>query len=270
MRTSRFIGSQLLVLSLLTFATPMAHGQEALPPECLVDIYATMSHEHRVARGVLFGQKKPEDLPQESIVHIRDEDAWRPWMKTADNEWATVEPGEDADNYDTKDNDEIESLMDVEPRRGLLEIRRTPTSDLIPPVTQAMRAFQCRLLRVCETVTQMQKEDASLNFTVKVPGCMDTPSDTSTLMRCDTEGSFAEVAVNACEQIAVALFERETQVVTLVMAYDAAYRSLLQFSGIFEGFLTDFRFSLLTPLWQTARAVSGIQNLPCFLSQCDL
>ncbi len=35
------------------------------------------------------------------------------------------------------------------------------------------------------------------------------------------------------------------------------------------GFLAEFRFPLLNPLWQTVRTLGGLTNIPCFLSQCD-
>ena len=77
------------------------------------------------------------------------------------------------------------------------------------------------------------------------------------------------VSAGSCDEVVNALLDQESQMLVLLVSYDSAYRTLLQFQGVFEGFLSTFRFALLDPLWQTVRAIGGFAHLPCFLSQCD-
>lgn len=65
------------------------------------------------------------------------------------------------------------------------------------------------------------------------------------------------------------ILARETKMLELLFAYDASYRSLMQLAGTFEGFLSDFRFPLLQPLWQMVRTLGQLDNLPCFLAECN-
>ncbi|MES2907253.1 MAG: RNA polymerase sigma factor region1.1 domain-containing protein, partial [Pseudomonadota bacterium] len=66
----------------------------------------------------------------------------------------------------------------------------------------------------------------------------------------------------ACNGQARTIVDRETRMLELLFAYDASYRTLMQFAGTFEEFLTDFRFPLLQPLWQMVRTLGEFDNLP--------
>ena len=75
--------------------------------------------------------------------------------------------------------------------------------------------------------------------------------------------------INMCTEAASTLLEREEEYLPMLVTYDAAYRSLLQLGGIFEYLMSDLESPMFTTLWQTARALKELDDIPCFTSQCD-
>ncbi len=232
---------------------------DSLKSGCLTQAYDAIAHEERVYRSVLFGQKKSADLPEGSVRFDTEFDTW---MKTGTNAWQSPE-NESLTWSDTL----MDMQADAPARRGLFEIRKTPTSDLLPLLTQSLRALQCRMRSVCDVMHASVNAKPDAPITVKPDGCI---AFTYTPFPACAQGpTLAEVQAGACDSAVITTMEREARLLRLAVAYDSAYRSLLQFSGNFEGFMNDFRFPLLQPLWQTARMLGAFDNLPCFLSQCD-
>lgn len=245
------------------FLLPLtAHAQEVRTEGCLTDVYAHLAHEERLYKSVLFGQKASEDLDTGSVRYDQE---FNTWMKTADNTWRSLASGFSGTTWSDMLMDQ---QADIPARRGLIEVRKVPTSDLIPALTHSMRALQCRLQSVCAAATASPAAIAASQTTLSVQakGCIGVTLPVFT--RCSGE-SIVEIDPKVCEQSVDAIIERESRLLSLLTSYDAAYRSLLQFMGGFEGFLTDFRFPLIDPLWQAVRALGSIDRLPCFLSQCD-
>lgn len=262
-----------LGLLLAVLAPLPAYGADILTPACISETYAALSREQRLYRSVVFGSKKAEDLPVNSLLYDKEGTTW---LKTKEGTWAGI-PQEEAgegqaasrnDSTATRDDEEMDEQKDTPTRRGLLEARRTATSDIVPALTQSLRALRCRLRAVCAAVSASQFGDEDM-LTVQPTGCieMELPAVRGCNVSDGLSPAFADPG--ACDQAADALFREEANLLSLSVSYDASYRTVAQFTGMFEGFLSDFRFPLLNPLWQTVRVLGGLKNIPCFLSQCE-
>ncbi len=264
--TSVFLRNGLVRLSMLLLlwsaAEPVALAQYVDTAECLQQTYDLLAHEKRVYRSVLFGQKKSKDLPIGSVRYDKDGNSW---MKKATNSWRSLD---ESVKSRTWSDGLMDSESDVPLRRGIFEIRKTPTSDLIPAITQAFRAYQCRLAAACATALDSQKKESEGKTTIDVQpeGCIEFQEPVLTSCK---ENSQATLGSDTCPEIVAGMLDQEQRTLVLLVAYDASYRTLLQFEGVFEGFLQDFRFPLIEPLWQTVRAVGGLTRIPCFIGQCD-
>lgn len=260
----RPISGFVLVVTILAFAHPIPlHAQDALNQTCFSGVYDLMAREERLYRSVLFGQKESKDLPVGSVRYDKESNTW---MKVGDDQWRSL--GEGDGKSTTWNDDKMDKQADVPARRGILEMKMASTSDILPPLIQSVRALQCRLRSVCmlERASQQKELDPAEPITVQPDGCI--PQSFLPLDGC-TDVSIATAGSDSCEQAAEALVEREVKLLHLAIAYDAAYRSLMQFAGNLEGFLLDFRFPLLTPIWQAVRALGSLDRIPCFSAQCD-
>ncbi len=259
--TPRLLAAGLLCTLLLQAASVASvRAQESGTAACFGDISRLMDREQRLYRSVLFGQKAAADLP---VGATRVDREFHVWMKTGGTAWRSLAEGYAGTTWSNLLMDE---RADVPVRRGLLEQRQTPTSDLLPPLLQSVRALQCRLRAVCALSRLPAPDDAAVPVVVEVPGCV--PQSFTPLRSC-TPATVVDLSFGDCDAAAVSVVEREMQLLRLLVAYDAAHRSLLQFAGGFEGFLADVRLPLLQPLWQAVRVLGSLDGLPCFLSQCD-
>lgn len=254
---TRLSAGIMIVVLLLPSA---ANAAENVSESCLEDVYNQMAHEERLYRSVLFGQKPSAELPAGSV---RFDKKFNTWLKTDSSWWKSLDEGFTGTSWS---NSLMDEQADIEPRRGIFEIRKTPTSDLIPSLTQSMRALQCRLKAVCQAASDSQDAATGATLQIKTDGCIELEMKQFTSCK---ETQITEVSQGNCSSAVKAIMDRETRLLQMVVAYDAAYRTLAQFSGIFEGFLTDFRFPLLQPLWQMVRSLGVLDNLPCFNGQCD-
>lgn len=248
-----------LLTTLLVTMSPVAFAQSNEQQSCTTQVFDTFAHEQRLYRSVLFGQKKSKDLPVGSVRYDKQGNSW---IKKTNNLWRTLA---DSRKNDLLDDNEMDSEADVPVRRGLFETRQALTSELIPSLTQSFRAFDCRLRAVCETESASQQTNDD-TVQVQPVGCIQFTENALPACRGNVQGT---VSVDGCDQSVDAILNHERALLTLTVAYDSAYRTLLQFEGSFQGFLTDFQFPLLYPLWQTVRAIGGLGNLSCFIGQCD-
>jgi hypothetical protein len=165
-------------------------------------------------------------------------------------------------------NTTMQQLCVRSTRRGLLEVLKAPTSELIPPLVQSLRALQCRLRAVCMAGRASQNPKAGATVSVQPEGCL--ALEFPTFQGCKLKDqTFADVKGGNCEKTVDVILDQEINLLHLAVGYDAAYRSLYQFGGMFEDAMREFRFPILTPIWQAVRALSNIAGLPCFLSQCE-
>lgn len=246
--------------SAMSLLTPLASAQYVVTPACVNQTYDALAHEKRVYRSILFGQKSASELPTGSV---RYDTQGRAWLKKANNSWNSVS----ANASQTISDRAMDDSSDVPLRYGIFETRKTPTSDLIPAVTQAFRAYQCRLFAVCASALASQSvTDNSRTLTVQPDGCVELTQPVFTACKDNTQ---ATASTTACTDVVTAMLEEEQQQLLLLITYDASVRSLYQFAGIFDGFLKDVRFPLIEPLWQAVRAIGSLDNIPCFIGQCD-
>lgn len=263
-----------LLLALL--APGFASAADLAVPSCIGEIYGALAKEQRMYRSVVYGAKDAQFLPVNSFLYDKEGKAW---LKTKADEWKEIEDDSDASSSQgaiqsggegqTRDNGEMDREKDTPSRRGLLEAKRTATSDIIPGITQSLRAFECRLRAICELSSASQAGGDEESLTVQPDGCIEMKLPP--LRACSVADGISPAFIDPslCDEAVEAIFLQETNILSLSIAYDASYRTIAQFTGMFEGFLSDFRFPLLNPLWQTVRTLGGLKNIPCFLSQCE-
>ena len=277
----RLASAGLLVAMVLSPVAAGAQGVPASPStqECLEELYDAFGREHRLERAVLFGKPRPEDAPIASVYYDDDGD---PWVKTAPNEWTSPSDEFDGETWTDRDmreqlevdllckdnSPEIQGSCVKLPRRGIFEIRKTPTTDLIEPIVHSVRALQCRLRAVCGLAAQSPGKNPGDKLTITLDGCL--PMTYPVMDSCTKlSPTVLEAIPGLCQDARHQLVEREMQLLTLAAAYDANYRGLAQFAGMFQEFLVQFRFPLIEPLWQTVRMLGGLKDIPCFSAECN-
>lgn len=258
------IGGVALGIILATFP---ARAQEPNFDTCTADIYTTMAQEQRLYRSVLLGLPKAEREPLQAVRHLQDGSVW---MKTQENTWQSLITTTTLTDGQIDAASEVDRLTGVRSRRGLFEIRHASTSELIPALTQSIRALQCRLSAICLSVDK-SRETSDLTVTVDAPGCvsMSFPRFAGCAFTEKANPALPPDITARCLDSADALLNREISLLNMLVAYDAGYRSLLQFAGAFENFANTLRFPLVRPLWDAASILGQIDRIPCFISQCD-
>ncbi len=265
-RTLAIAGFMILTLPL----TESAHGQQLAAGRdyCRSGIHAAIAREHRLFRSVVYGLRKAEEA---GVSEVRHDQEGRAWIKVRPDEWRSAAAGfEDMVRTDS----EIQAEGDTAPRRGIFETRRVLTSRLIPYLTQSLRAFQCQLANICERVyASIHVEyETPVPFTISVPGCRKEESETipACHVAATQQGKDAEAdALGYCNRVSLELLKREAELLKMATEYDAAYRSLFQFVGMFDGFLVKWRQTIAGTLRQAAGIVGLLRRIPCFLSSCD-
>lgn len=247
--------SGLLMVSMLL---PFSAFAAATTPTCTDAVYGELGQEERMYRSVIFGLATATDMPVNGSLTDKAGDTW---LKTGPNNWQSP------DRTISRDDATMELQRDVPARRGILEIRSALTSELIPPAVQAVRAMQCRMQAVCETARLSGQAGDSQSMNVQPDGCIAFSIEPIDV--CRGGGDRMTTGDTQCSNEVDAIVDRESRMLELIVAYDASYRSLMQFAGTFEGFLTDFRFPLLQPLWQMVRTFGQFDNLPCFQAECN-
>lgn len=255
--TYRVLAAGCLLASVFLSAIP-ADAQESITPSCVEQKNNRIAHEQRMYRSVIYGQKKSKDLP---LGSVRFDTEFDTWIKKGESTWRSLSEGNEGLTWSDTVMDREADVFD---RRGLLETRKALTSELIPPIVQSMRALRCRMEAVCMAASQGKGDTSAVKVTPD--GCEEIE-----LPRFDacSPTNIPETGPGSCSEAINAVLKHEMAMTQLAVAYDAAYRSLMQFSGNFDQFLSDFRFPLIQPLWQMVRTLGVLDNLPCFTSQCN-
>jgi len=268
----------LFLLGLLLLPlTPAMAATDVVTGSCTTQTYDALAKEQRMFRSVVYGAKKAADLPVNSILYDKDGGEW---FKAEKNSWKEIPKDDDGNGTQigspsnsgggTKTDGDMDDVKDTPTRKGLLEAARTTTSDIVPGVSQSLRALECHLRAVCEVAVRSQfPADDKKDIKVQPMGCIDI--ELPPMKACDISDGISPALTDAgvCDSAADAIFQEEINLLSLSVSYDASYRTIAQFSGMFEGFLAEFRFPLLNPLWQTVRVLGGLKDIPCFLSQCE-
>lgn len=286
MRHARIIAiGTLLAIGMSMFALPSpSFAQEqksASTAACLNDIYQGFGRETRIERSILFGLKKAADASLGTVRFSREGDAW---MKTAANTWKSYAKGFQSTTWsdmlmDQQVEQDVLLPKNESPfRRGIIEKKQLLTSEIIPELIQSIRAFQCRLRAQCEVARLSQSKKVEATVRVQPDGCLEF--EYPTFIGCKFEPDIKNLAAGGaafdaaligrqCLKASTDLLAREMDLFKLVVAYDAGYRSLLQFAGVFEHFLVELRFPLLNPLWEASKMIGQFNRIPCFLAQCN-
>jgi hypothetical protein len=257
---TRFRLTSALLLAALLLPNAL-RAQEVLSERCAEAVYGSLASEQRLFRSVLYGQR---EAATERRGALRYDNEGLAWIKLGTNQWRSLTEGYENTTWSDALMDE---RSDPKPRRGILERKEAVSSDVIPEIAQSIRALQCRLRARCMAALESRRSDQLGALSVKPPGCIEMKF--LRLQACTDPVSTSEATVTACDKAVETIIDREMKLLELTMAYDAAYRSLLQLAGIMDGFLEDFQFPLLEPLWRTVDALSGFKGMTCFLSQCD-
>lgn len=274
MITSRILryGWAVPVLFLVLGGVP-AHAQELNTSACLTESYNRLSTSQRKFRSVLLGQRASVDLP---VGAVRYDRSGNPWRKTSASAWRTLATGFESTTWS---NAQMDQQAEFSVRRGLLEAKKMMTSDLIPSLLQAVRAFQCETRRDCMAAKASLGEGTSNVLAVKPPGCIEfqTPRlQTCRIVQPPPAGggeperaNFADLTFDHCDKVRQQLIDHETKLLSLLVSYDVAYRSLLQFAGSFDDFTRAFREPVFLPFLQSVRILRTFSDMPCFTAQCD-
>ncbi|MBU0458827.1 hypothetical protein KJ652_04490 [Patescibacteria group bacterium] len=290
-------------LAALTISNVLADEPSPAEPKtavnsdaCRTAINKRLAKELRIYRTVLFGRRRAEDA---AIGEVRFGDEGEAYYKISKDSWLLIkntkieDEEEEGIRFSNSDIDgggeelgiaELDSIPPSEggidlskeglPRRGILETKRVLSSELIPYLAQAMRSFACRADMVCEQAAYSaeygQWEDELIPVTVSgclpvawpvIPECMFAANDGSLTERADI--------AKYCPRVTSSLLARESEILKMLAEYDASYRSLLQFAGVFDDFLLEFRWALGTSLRQAASIITWLGRAPCFISSCD-
>lgn len=249
------------------FGFTQTHAQIPTFDTCTADMYSQMAREERLYRSILFGLPKAEREPLGAVRHLNDQTVW---MKTQKNTWQSLVSTTNLTDTQIDGSSEKDPVSGKSTRRGIFEIRHASTSELIPALTQSIRALDCRLAAICLAVQKAPKDQNS-STSVQPPGCMNIsfPRFAGCAFAKESNPALPTDIYARCLESADALLSREISLLEMTVAYDAGYRSLLQFAGAFENFTNALRFPLVRPLWDAASILGQLDRIPCFISQCD-
>ncbi len=289
-----------LVLLVCVLPARAADGDFHSDP-CMNQVHQRMEQQWRIYRQSLFGRKKAE---KEVTGNARFDLEGNAWIKVNTNQWRSMADGfKDTTWSDTQVDvqTEWEGMNEASPkpelqaeRRGIFEAKQVLTSQyIVPASTQAYRAFQCRLQMICNGIkatngAKVSKTDKN-PITVPTDGCEDLkmvplsacifpnmqPGDDRATMsltdpaETDIDSLSNQIIDTECLPLKQDLLLREMDVLRLSVAYDAAYRSLLQFSGSFDIFVYQFKGDFLRPLDNAMPLLEQLTRIPCFLAQCN-
>lgn len=283
MKHLSFIIGCLFLISL----TPIAHAQTLDTigiDACKVQYQDAMHREWTQFRSVLYGTDAAEDA---NIGTVQYDETGQAWIKTQQDLWKTL--GSQAGRIRTNASMDTENFP--QRRRGLFFQKKELTSNITPAIAEATRAFHCRLRAVCEVLTVSQGENVTLPITVQPAGCTCFTTFTEGVNpeeltadgcialsyehfpSCSFENTSAIIdaqdAETACTSDIQEIFSHETDLLQLSTAYDASYRMLLQFGGVFESFLLNTRVTLFSPLTQILSLLERFATIPCFQAECS-
>lgn len=265
------------VLALLVSTTPTVQSQEtgASGEACRIATHRMVAQQQINYRQQLFGLKAASGARLGTVRYQwgnSEHRGWAmygmtPWIKVDDDKWENVAGDEKGDRA-------IDGYTDPHP--GIFETKRMTTSELIPHLLQAVNILRCRLAVVCEMVRSslpLEDEDYQ-SIKVSPRGCYQ-PGFSASLPMCHLQqgGTGSTVShqidnVSHCNEIADQVIRHETDILKMLVEYDAAYRSMLQLAGDLDLFLQELRWPLTNGLRDTVQLVGTLERIPCFVSSC--
>lgn len=264
-----------VLLATLILALPIATFAQASTDSCHARINHELAREQRLYRAYLFGKKLAKDAPIGDVRY--DKDGWA-WLKNDASSlpWINSHPDNQGLRWSNTVMDSRDEHSDILPIQGIFETKRVMTSELIPYLLQTIRALECRSAALCEVArySEIQTGSTPKNVgSVQPIGCIEF-TDLQTWPECHFDTPDLSIATQAdsrsyCDDITSQLIKRETEMLKLVVQYDAGYRSLMQFAGNFDIFLREMRWPITGTLRQAVQLIGQLQRIPCFISSCD-
>lgn len=273
--SSAFLILQLLLPSLAAGASSSS-GIDGLPDaagQCRRQVNVFLQRERSLFDMRLFGVKLAQDEPEGATRMAVDGTLF---LKTGKSTWASgtqMMSDEEMDRNTVRDPLPLAGQIPQNPPYpGLLETQRALTSDLLPPLLQNFRAFQCRMASICEAAFLALRGGNGDGATVKiaVPGCREMELPTMNLCAPNPMFTYLDPVTlrSYCSPVAADLTRFEESQLRFLAHEDAAQRTLRQFAGYLEPFLNLVRFPFLQPLRQVASFLGQWSDVPCFLSHC--
>ena len=239
-------------------------ADEVVRPACGTKLLLEIANEQRFFRSVVYGLRPAADAEKNAIRSFAD---GTPWIKVDTNEWRTADAGTAVFT-----DFGMDTTAYPPPRKGLLELKKTPTSDLIPLLLQSTRAFRCRLQSICQLASASLLDSAPASIEVKVDGCETRTLPKYAMCAYTQSGEPAdqtELVPNFCDSNVEQVFEREQRLLAMTISYDASYRTLVQFAGMMQKTVRTLHEPSLNILARTVRTLKEFQSLPCYSGQCD-
>ena len=265
----------LILIGLILFVSPIQSVAQSDVQLCREKINLSLAKEQRLYRSVLYGEPEADEAP---IGTVRFDDKGTPWMKKEDNKWSTAEEEESPDGIEvtekTQSNSEMDSSAELETRKGIFQTRRMLTSELIPYLTQSLRALRCRTEAVCELAKRSvyQENNTPSSIKIQTSGCVErqvmTYPECQFKAKDDTLADASDI-YERCDNVVKQMIEREESLLKMAVEYDAAYRSMLQFAGNFDLFMKELQWPFTFTLRQATGLIGQFNRIPCFLSSCD-
>lgn len=250
-------------LSLIPLSQERSLAQVADNENCASAINNAVASETRLFRAVLYGMPKAE---RAAIGSLRYDGDGNPWVKTGVSQWRSV----DAEIGDS----DMDARAEFADRQGLFQTHRVLTSELLPFMLDSFYSLDCNLHKTCDFVEQSFDQDAASpqTATSKPDGCREFEGETLPLCHLkrddnDTAGQEGFV-VGYCGQLAKQTLAREALMLRTAAEYDASYRTMLQFAGEFDLFLSQFRTPIANTIRQTAGVIGWLNRIPCFAASC--
>ena len=256
---------------------------------CRQAVDKVLAREIRLYRAVLFGRQRAKYEP---VGTVWFDYFGKAWYKVGKDLWEYV--GKEPGDAKTIDNSAMELLhekdilpaledgVDFSPDsidenaplyRGIFGTKRVLTSELIPYLAQAMRTLSCRATMICEGVNLSTGIDSKTPkpVVIDIHGCLSLPilSIPACHLAQDNDALQLSDAFQYCSDVSSAIIKRESEILKMLVEYDAAYRSLMQFAGAFDEFLLELRWTLAGSIRQSASVIGWIGRIPCFLASCD-
>ncbi len=75
--------------------------------------------------------------------------------------------------------------------------------------------------------------------------------------------------VSECRQVVLDSLSVERAIIKMSVAYDAGYRSMLQFAGMMDWMMEDLPTKMVRPVRDMVNMLGKLHEIPCFIGQCD-
>lgn len=253
---------------------------------CVQDIDKTLNRERFLYESVLFGVR-PASEERGGATRVDSEGT--EWIKNDKGKW--VSDGRDAMTDDEMDRKTAsDPLRDIAAEReqgitsgateetpairhGILESQQALTSDLLPPILQSFRAFQCRAAAACEGIGRVAAsgEASTETMQITIPGCETLPVKPVQSCRPSpliNDWNDLSVIRAHCDPVMRTMVRYQEAQLAFLTHEDAAHRTLRQFAGYLEPMLQRLRFPFVSPLRQVADFLNRWSHVPCFLPYC--